>query len=393
MGESNLMDMIRWIYNKFRNGNIDSGGGITQTQLNTALTSKVDKVAGKDLSTNDYTNEDKNKVDNMNLVYLPRDNYNGTAAQLKQAIDDINTILNSPDTELDELSEIVAYIKQNKHILDTLSVSNIAGLQDVLNNKANSNHTHSYNDITGKPTDLVNETKLSEEIGKIKVGGENLLYGTKKFDLNINWSAYHMVRNWNTTGLDISTEKFNDNTVRIVTADFQGIKTNAEDILDEPVMISFWAKTEGIAKFNNFAVLNKNTNGIRDFLVFSNNGVLIPDNKWHRYTIFNPKGMCLGSGTSSSFLEFHQITKPILVSSIKIERGTIPTDWTPSPEELKTSSIYEVITDAHNFLKRNNDIHFGSGHSIANAPSGAYYEMFGFTHSNKNWGIIFAKKH
>ncbi|MCT7549805.1 hypothetical protein N5U04_09920 [Aliarcobacter butzleri] len=55
---------------------------------------------------------------------------------LKGFIDNINTVLNSDDTTLDELQEIVNFIKQNKSILDTLGISNIAGLQSALNAKA-----------------------------------------------------------------------------------------------------------------------------------------------------------------------------------------------------------------------------------------------------------------
>lgn len=53
---------------------------------------------------------------------------------LKGFIDNIMAILNSDDTTLDELQEIVNFIKQNKSILDTLGISNIAGLSDALNN-------------------------------------------------------------------------------------------------------------------------------------------------------------------------------------------------------------------------------------------------------------------
>jgi len=51
---------------------------------------------------------------------------------LKSYIDAINEILTSDDTSLDELQEIVDYIKQNKEILETLAISNIAGLQTAL---------------------------------------------------------------------------------------------------------------------------------------------------------------------------------------------------------------------------------------------------------------------
>lgn len=53
---------------------------------------------------------------------------------LKGFIDYINQILTSDDTTLDELQEIVYFIKQNKSTLDNLSISNIAGLEQTLAN-------------------------------------------------------------------------------------------------------------------------------------------------------------------------------------------------------------------------------------------------------------------
>ena len=44
-----------------------STGFITTPQLNIALETKVDKVTGKELSENDYTNEDKLKVDIIDI--------------------------------------------------------------------------------------------------------------------------------------------------------------------------------------------------------------------------------------------------------------------------------------------------------------------------------------
>ncbi|WP_151950358.1 hypothetical protein [Aliarcobacter butzleri] len=54
---------------------------------------------------------------------------------LKEFIDAINEILSSDDTTLDELQEIVSFIKQNKSTLDNLSINNIAGLPSALSNK------------------------------------------------------------------------------------------------------------------------------------------------------------------------------------------------------------------------------------------------------------------
>jgi len=54
---------------------------------------------------------------------------------LKGLIDSINTLLSSDDTTLDELQEIVNYIKLNRSELDNLSIASIAGLQSALDAK------------------------------------------------------------------------------------------------------------------------------------------------------------------------------------------------------------------------------------------------------------------
>ena len=61
----------------------------------------VSKETGKSLSTNDYTNEDKNKLDNLSAETTTYDNTNSglTSTNVQGAIDEINTeILNKSDT-------------------------------------------------------------------------------------------------------------------------------------------------------------------------------------------------------------------------------------------------------------------------------------------------------
>ncbi|DAB41120.1 MAG TPA: hypothetical protein CFH81_02140 [Sulfurovum sp. UBA12169] len=58
---------------------------------------------------------------------------------IKGFIDEINILLTSNDTSLDELQEIVNFIKINKTTLDTLGISNIAGLEDALTGKEPAN--------------------------------------------------------------------------------------------------------------------------------------------------------------------------------------------------------------------------------------------------------------
>lgn len=64
-------------------------------------------------------------------------NSNSTFSEVQTAIDNINTILSSDDTTLDELQEVVNFIKANKSDLDSLGISNISGLQSALDGKQN----------------------------------------------------------------------------------------------------------------------------------------------------------------------------------------------------------------------------------------------------------------
>lgn len=101
-------------------------------------------------------------VDNL----LSNDGANALSANqgliLKGMIDNINTLLSSNDTALDNIQEIVDYIKVNSSTLATLNVSSIAGLQAVLDSKSPTNHSHA--DLLPK-ADVI-DTLTSVETGK-----------------------------------------------------------------------------------------------------------------------------------------------------------------------------------------------------------------------------------
>lgn len=175
-----LENNIRLIRNEtVEGGNTKERIAETFDNIVAELGKKVDKVAGKILSSNDFTNELRQKLEGLQQVdtsgLLPKGGYTGTAQDLKNLIDAINRILQSDDTQLDQLQEIVTYIKQNKHILSTLGISNIAGLVEALAAKAEKDHhhderyapithhhnqyalrthRHNWDDIDGKPNNL-----------------------------------------------------------------------------------------------------------------------------------------------------------------------------------------------------------------------------------------------
>lgn len=92
-------------------------------------------------------------VDNLNTEEIkPLSAKQGKV--LKGLIDNINRILVSDDTDLDQLQEIVNYIKQNKKILSQLGISNIVGLVEALEGKANKVHTHTKSQISDFPTSM-----------------------------------------------------------------------------------------------------------------------------------------------------------------------------------------------------------------------------------------------
>jgi len=85
---------------------------------------------------------------------------------LKELYDSLAGILNSDDTTLDELQEVVNFIKQNKADLQNLSIANIAGLTDALANKVQviSGKGLSTNDLTDLLLEQIDKNKV--QLGK-----------------------------------------------------------------------------------------------------------------------------------------------------------------------------------------------------------------------------------
>lgn len=113
----------------------------TKNEINSMLLSKVDKVTGKGLSTNDFDNNYKYLLDHpeSNIVntLTSQETSKALSAQmgyvLKGLIDNINTLLQSDDVDLDTLQEIVTYIKSNKSILDSVTTLKV-NISDIIDN-------------------------------------------------------------------------------------------------------------------------------------------------------------------------------------------------------------------------------------------------------------------
>ena len=106
---------------------------------------------------------------------------------LKGLIDNITTMLNSDETSLDTIQEIVDFIKINRDTLNALTISSIAGLQNALNNKLD------------KHQNAISATKLetARTIGGVSFDGT----------ANINLPGVNTAGNQNTTGNSATASK------------------------------------------------------------------------------------------------------------------------------------------------------------------------------------------
>lgn len=148
-------------------------------RLNQAINNKVDKVDGKQLSTNDFTTAEKQKLESIDLsTKLDKGTYSGTAKDLNDKIEQILTLLRSNNVNLDTLQEIVDYITLNRTKLEALGIDNIAGLTRALADKAPLNHNHddrymlkehkpTWNDVQNKPNNLATSGNIQDLQRKI----------------------------------------------------------------------------------------------------------------------------------------------------------------------------------------------------------------------------------
>lgn len=353
-----LENNIRLIRNEtVEGGNTKERIAETFDNIVAELGKKVDKVAGKILSSYDFTDELRQKLEGLQQVdtsgLLPKGGYTGTALDLKNLIDAINRILQSDDTDLDQIQEIVTYIKQNKHILSTLGISNIAGLVEALAAKAEKDHhhderyaakththseyalrthRHNWDDFDGKPNNLATTENIKTAIEGIQIGGRNYIVGS---NVVIN-SAYNQTMRMSNELIAIL------NSVRLVT-------------------VSVYIE------YSKLIALGNRRLGYEFVITYT-------DNSKHYVHAWKPVSEAdLGGSYAGRFSLTHALHNGKTIQSItstglhiqctaenvklglpKVEIGNKPTDWYPAPEDLATpedvmrkitSTGYEVSTD------------------------------------------------
>lgn len=312
--DKNLRDMILFIYHHLHNLSSGSGGGgnVTTSQLNTALDSKVDKVAGKGLSTNDYTTADKNKI-NLIDSKLDKGTYNGTAQDLKNAIDTV-------DSKTIHWNNV-----QDKPNFDYLPLTGGTVNGNVTADSIKKKNSSDSKVLLGGGGDV----ELSElKNDNIKVGGRNLLRNSGEKITNKNYAIASYTL----------TEELKIGELLTVTIKGQlGAGKIAFAIYDEIGTI------KQCALFDKGGGIYQNTFNYAGHGGISNKMIL---------TVF----IYSVSTVVDSTIEW-----------IKLERGNTATDWTPASEDYNFIKQGFLVSELDTFKKRETGgyyVSFGGGTGI-----------------------------
>lgn len=379
MGDPNLRDMIYWIFNKLKSGNFgNSGGGsggITQTQLDNALDDKVDKVPGKGLSTNDYTTEDKNKI---NLVgnKLDKGSYIGTAEDLKNAIDTVNSktihwndIQNKPSLDFIPTSWNK---KNNKEVIRTqvdgwlrLNDNNthedgvylgesVVRTDGQLQVGANGNVFKTHNEANGEGIILGNKIKI-----RTRPDNNHIAFGDTEWT-KLVYGEFAGIKIWNNAdnnkvvlaggGVKPLSELDNKN---IKVGGKNLLRDSGRRIANNNYNIAIYELTEYIEQGELVTLTIKGHlgNGKTVFAAYNSNDFLeltqlydkgdgIYQNTFDWKKIHND-GRIADNKTLYIWTYLGNITVESTIEWIKLERGNTPTDWTPAPEDiLEQRTIY-----------------------------------------------------
>ena len=338
MGDPSLIDMIRWIYNKFRNGGISSGSsGITQTQLDTALDSKVDKVAGKGLSTNDYTNADKSKVSTIGDK-LDKGTYNGNAQDLKNAIDTV-------DSKTIHWNDV-----QNKPNFDYLPLTGGIVNGDITANSIIKKNSSDEKVLLGGG----GEAYLSElDNEKIQVGGRNYLLNSKQTLITSSANAITSVFNISPDFKKILSEQPTNSFVISCFIKYTNLKSvSPKGRLGFEGAIEY---TDGTLQYINYWLSVSN----------SDVGKSINGKRFYKIITLLPGKTIKDIGISGMFVQIS--ADQAEVSNPKIEFGNKPTDWSPAPEDYNFIKPGFLVSELDTFKKRETGgyyVSFGGGTGI-----------------------------
>lgn len=252
------------------------------TDIYTALDTKVDKVEGKGLSTEDYLTLDKTKVNNLNEV-------------LENAV--LNTTATGSTITLDKRNLVTNVVENIELNLPASTTAGISIQASVTDNSTDPNVKEVIIHTTGDGSKaLMNDGKYR----KLPVYGRNLLLGSGK---EVSNSKYEMADYWLTEPISKGTQ---------VTLTIFG------ELGDDKEMFTIYNSTGAVGSMAQFSKTDfVNGKASKTFKWITNIGDAVADNT-HMVVFSSPK-----TGTSTS-----------TIHKIKLEYGDLSTEWTPAWEDI-----------------------------------------------------------
>lgn len=376
------------------------------SDLKSEIDKKVSQEAGKGLSSNDYTNEEKQKNEENALKRVANITVTGDVNKIITITFADSTVMQAPFKDNDHIPLADVHMNslnfnENTGVLtgvksdgNEISVS-LDGRYSLIGHNhdeqyspkththsqyAYRTHRHNKDDIDGLPANIATTESIKTAIEEIQIGGRNYLINSAYYKTNLFYCGNNISasNDDNEQAVLFNVNTPNENWVRLYAN-----PNNINYLANKVLTVSFDFKVkEGLLLIPEF--YGGSFMGYKEIKPVNGSIVL---NKWIRvYTTFVAEeiGWAIHLG-------FSKLKGKYLIKNFKIEIGNTPTDWSPAPEDFGNPVYYQNITNAHTFLNRNSSVHIGSGGNIVNAPSTHYYEMVGFTHNNLNWGFIIAK--
>ena len=295
------------------------------------------------------------------------DSHNDIRIFLNELNNRLNALANSDDETLDEMKEVVAYIKDNRSLIESITTTkvNVADIIDnLITNVSNKPLSasqgvviknlidtlqaeltaHANNaDIHVTPNDKTNWNNATDKINNLEISGGNLYVGTKHFTGN-KWEI-DTLSSW-----ENDSTSYKGFSVKKRWGAWGGLSQEIQVKSGEIYTFSAYVKHEdsnGKCMF----IYNQGSKGTTTATIIKSNvdnseGFNFID--WTR-VYFTIKA----DGDGTLYLTIENINEYYLyICGIKLEKGNVATDWTPALEdkiEIADVNGLQTIADNNQF--------------------------------------------
>lgn len=220
----------------------------------------------------------------------------------------------------------------------------------------NDSHNHTIAHIDGLQDELNNISEVANEAKNIEIGGRNLIKGTNTEERKFTYPESGVSDNMYYSTIDIPNE---DNYV---------LSFDAKSTVNGDIMSSYFYEP-------NTTRIAESSTGDKRYDVDGKCYVVLSDS-WTRYWIkYTQDG---AATTKQKHLLICRLTAgegsgEVSIRSVKLEKGNVPTDWSPAPEDIE-KSINDIQIGGRNLLPHTDIEKYGIGYfygySNGSSPKG-----------------------